>query len=346
MKVVVLAGGLSTERDVSLTSGTMICNALRKLGHKAILVDLFLGLELEGNTEEVFNVDGFLPPRPVSTEAPDIEKVKASRPDSGFGEIGKNVLDVCRAADIVFMALHGEIGENGKMQAIFDVMGIKYTGAGYLGSAIAMQKGMAKQVFEYNGVPCPVGKMYNKKNRADIANDFKLPVIVKPCSGGSSIGITRADTKEELEAAVSEAFKYEDEVLVEQFITGIELTCGVLDGIALPVAQIIPNEGFYDYEHKYQAGMIEEIIPAKISDELTKKVQEESVRAFNALGLSVYSRMDFIVDKDENIYCLEANTLPGMTPTSHFPQEAKYVGINYEQLCEKIIELSLRKYEE
>lgn len=345
MKIIVLAGGLSTERDVSLTSGTMICNALRRLGHKAVLVDLFFGLELPDDIEKLFDVSGELAPRPVSEEAPDIEAVKASRPDSGYGEIGKNVLEACKAADIVFMALHGEIGENGKLQAIFDVMGIRYTGAGYLGSAMAMQKGIAKQIFTCKGVPTPKGKMYSHATQGDIKKDFTLPVIVKPCSGGSSIGITKAQTAAELDAAIEEAFKYEDEVLVESFITGREFTCGVLDGKALPVAEVVPNEGFYDYKHKYQAGMIQEIIPAPISDEKTKQIQSESVRAFNALGLEVYSRMDFIMDAKGDIYCLEANTLPGMTPTSHFPQECKNIGMSYEQLCQRIIDLSLKKYE-
>lgn len=344
MKIVVLAGGLSTERDVSLTSGTMICNALRRCGHKAVLADLFYGIDIPDDIDELFNVSGELAPRPVAEDAPDIAAIRASREDSGFGEIGKGILDACKASDIVFMALHGEIGENGKLQAIFDVMDIKYTGAGYLGSGMAMQKGVAKKIFAYHGIPTPAGKTYTRAQKEDIMADFTLPVIVKPCSGGSSIGITKAQTKEEFAAAIDEAFKYEDEVLVESFITGREFTCGVLDGEALPVAEVVPNEGFYDYKHKYQAGMIQEIIPALISDEMTEKIQKAAVAAFKALDLKVYSRMDFIMDDKGDIYCLEANTLPGMTPTSHFPQEAKYIGITYEQLCEKIIELSLKKY--
>lgn len=244
MKIVVLAGGLSTERDVSLTSGTMICNALRRIGHRAILVDLFFGTDVPKNIEEAFCAEGFLQPRPVAAEAPDIDAIKKSRPDSGYGEIGKNVLALCQAADIVFMALHGEIGENGKLQAIFDVMGIRYTGAGFLGSAIAMQKGIAKQIFLQNDIPTPFGKIYTKKTCDKIREDFQFPVIVKPCSGGSSIGITRADTFDELVRSLDEAFRYEDEVLVEQFVSGREFTCGVLDKSALPVAEVIPMRAF------------------------------------------------------------------------------------------------------
>jgi len=345
MNIVVLAGGLSGERDVSLTSGTLICNALRRNGHNAILVDLFFGVEdVSGFILDAFQVSGELEPYKVPPVAPDIEKVRASRGDSGYGEIGKNVIELCRAADIVFLGLHGETGENGRLQAVFDVMGIKYTGSGYLGSALAMNKGLTKQIFTNYGIPMAQGKVYTRADRADVASDFALPVIVKPISGGSSIGVTKAETPEELQAAIDAALKYEDEILVEAFITGREFSCGVLDGKALPLVEIIPNEGFYDYEHKYQAGITKEVCPAELDEVNTKKIQLLALKAHQALGLSVYSRVDFILGKDGGIYCLEANTLPGMTPTSLIPQEAGAVGIPYERLCEEIIRLSLKKY--
>lgn len=343
MNIVVLAGGLSGERDVSLTSGTLVCNALRRSGHSAILVDLFFGVEdVPKDITQAFNVSGELEPYKVPAQAPDIEKIKSMRPDSGYGEIGKNVLPLCKAADIVFLGLHGETGENGKLQAVFDVMGIKYTGSGYLGSALAMHKSVAKQVFDQVGVKNPKGKVYTKADSENIADEFPLPCIVKPNAGGSSIGITKAATKDELKAAIAEAFRYENEILVEQFIKGRELTCGVLGGKALPPAEIVPRGSFYDYTHKYQDGWITEICPAKIPDYITKSVQETAVKAFNALHLGVYARMDYIYDeKAGEVYCLEANTLPGLTPTSHMPQEAKAAGMSYEQLCEEIIRLSL-----
>lgn len=341
MNIVVLAGGLSGERDVSLTSGTLVCNALRRSGHKAILVDLFFGVEeIPGNILDAFNVSGQMEPYKVPAQAPDIDKIKAMRPDSGFGDIGKNVLPLCKAADIVFMALHGDIGENGKLQAVFDVMGIKYTGSGYLGSALAMNKNMAKQIFDQVGVKNAKGRLFTKADADKIA-EFPLPCIVKPNAGGSSIGITRAATQEELIAAIEQAFRYEDEILVEQFITGRELTCGVLGGRALPLVEIIPNEGFYDYEHKYQAGITNEVCPAQLDEVNTKNIQQIALKVHSALGLGVYSRVDFILGNDGGIYCLEANTLPGMTPTSLIPQEANAVGMSYEQLCEEIIRLSL-----
>ncbi len=341
MNIVVLAGGLSSERDVSLTSGTLICNALRRAGHKAILVDLFFGAEeVPGDILETFNVSGQMEPYKVPLLAPDIDKIKAMRPDSGYGDIGKNVLPLCKAADIVFMGLHGDIGENGKLQAIFDVMGIKYTGSGYLGSALAMNKNVTKQLFDHVGICNPKGRLYTKADMEDIAK-FPLPCIVKPNAGGSSIGITRAATLAELKSAAQEALRYEGEVLVEQFIEGREFTCGILGERALPLVEIIPNEGFYDYEHKYQAGITKEVCPAELDEENTKKIQEIALKVHKTLGLCVYSRVDFILGKDGGIYCLEANTLPGMTPTSLIPQEAKAVGISYEQLCEEIIKLSL-----
>ena len=345
MNIAVLAGGLSTERDVSLTTGTLVCNALRRLGHNAILVDLFLGVEeIPSNILDAFAVSGQLELLKVGAQAPDIERIRAMRGESVYGVIGKNVLELCRAADIVFMALHGAIGENGKLQAVFDVMEIKYTGSGYLGSALAMHKGTAKQLFLHNGIKTPVGKVYTKAEKDIIAKEFPLPCIVKPCSGGSSIGITRAATPEELQKAIDEAFRYEEEILVEEFIKGREITCGVLGKTALPPAEIVPKGAFYDYTHKYQDGWITEICPAHIPDEMTKKIQAIALKVFHILHLDVYARMDFIYDeKAGEFFCLEANTLPGMTPTSHMPQEAKAVGISYEKLCEEIIRLSLKK---
>lgn len=345
MNIVVLAGGLSGERDVSLTSGTLVCNALRRSGHGAILVDLFFGVEnVPENILDAFWVSGQLEPYKVPPTAPDIDKVRAMRGDSGYGEIGKNVIELCRAADIVFLGLHGETGENGKLQAVFDVMGIRYTGSGYLGSALAMNKGLSKQIFTNHGIRMAGGKVYSKAESANIAREFSLPLIVKPISGGSSIGVTKAETPEELQMAIDGALKYEDEILVEEFIEGREFSCGILDDRALPLVEIIPNDGFYDYEHKYQAGITNEVCPAELDEENTKKIQQIALKAHKVLGLSVYSRVDFILGKDGGIYCLEANTLPGMTPTSLIPQEANAVGISYEALCEQIIELSLKKY--
>lgn len=342
MKIVVLAGGLSAERDVSLSTGTMVCNALRSAGQDALLVDLFYGIpSLPGDIDAAFGDKTPLAPYVIPNAAPDLKEIRNSRPNSGLGGIGPNVLELCKAADIVFMAMHGEPGENGMIQAMFDIMEIKYTGAGYFGSALAMDKGVTKQLFLNSKINTPVGKMFRKEEKDSIT--FPLPCIVKPCSGGSSIGVKKAFTEEALKVAVEEAFRCEDEILIEQFVSGREFTCGVVGDTALPPAEVIPKGDFYDYAHKYQSGLITEVCPAQIPDELTEEIKRVSLEVFKCLNLDVYARMDYIYD-GENLYCLEANTLPGMTPTSHLPQEAKAAGIGYEELCMKIIDLSMKKY--
>jgi len=342
MKIVVLAGGISTERDVSLISGSKIYEALKGRGHQAILLDIFLGYE--GNADTVFDEDRNWTEMVagISEEEPDIEKVKALRKDNSNVLFGPNVIKICQSADIVFMGLHGDSGENGKVQAAFDLLDIKYTGTDYLSSALAMDKGITKQMFLTYGVGTPKSYLL-KDSSEEYITDF--PCVVKICNGGSSVGVFIAQNEEEYKDALKKAFTYEGRVLVEQYIKGREFTDCVIEGEALPIVEIIPKVGFYDYKNKYQAGSTEEICPAAISKELTKRIQEEAVKAFNALGIKTYARMDFIVDDKENIFCLEANTLPGMTPTSLIPQEAAAIGKSFPELCEWIIEVSLKKYQ-
>lgn len=341
MKVLVLAGGLSPERDVSLSTGTQVCNALRRIGHEALLLDLFYGLDpLPLDIDAAFSDKTQLPPYAIALSNPDLAAVRASRPDSGLGTIGKGVIELCRAADIVFLALHGEPGECGMVQAMFDMMEIPYTGAGYFGSALAMDKAVSKELFVRAGIPTPDCVVLRKGQRAA----YSFPSIVKPCSNGSSIGVKKAFSQAQLDEAVDEAFRYEDVILVERFHQGREFTCGVLGREVLPPAEVIPKGDFYDYAHKYQNGLITEICPARISEEMRSSLCELSLRVFDALCLSGYARMDFIYDEsDGKFYCLEANTLPGLTPTSHLPQMAKAVGMSYEALCMKIIDLALAK---
>lgn len=341
MKVLVLAGGLSPERDVSLSTGTQVCNALRRIGHQALLLDLFYGIDpLPADINAAFSDKSQLPPYIIGHSNPDLKAVRASRPDSGYGAIGKGVIELCRAADIVFLALHGEPGECGMVQAMFDMMEIRYTGAGYFASALAMDKAVSKELFIRAGIPTPEYALLRK----GAGIDYSFPCIVKPCSNGSSIGVKKAFSQAELDEAVTEAFRYEDTILVERFHAGREFTCGVLGREILPPAEVIPKGDFYDYEHKYQSGLITEICPAKISENMCARLRELSIRAFDALCLSGYARMDFIYDESVgDFYCLEANTLPGLTPTSHLPQMAKAVGMEYEALCMKIIDLALSK---
>ena len=351
MKIIVLAGGLSTERDVSLSSAAGICRTLIENGHDAFLLDVFMGLPYDTDRlEEVFTLPGhgLEIARNVSTDEPDLEAVKASRPDQSPSFLGPNVIELCRMADITFLGLHGGEGENGKLQATFDLLGIKYTGPDSLGCAVAMDKGLTKQIFLQSGIDTPDGICLHKNDpEASLeSHGLHFPVVVKPCSGGSSIGVYIVKTEEEYQDALKKSFHYEDEVVIETYIKGREFACGVIDGVALPPVEIIPKTGFFDYANKYQAGATEEVCPAQISDEITKRMQELTVKAFNSLKLNVYSRADFLLDAEGNLYCLEMNTLPGMTSASLLPKEAKAAGIEYADLCELIIRKSLEaRYE-
>lgn len=350
MKIVVLGGGVSTERNVALTSSSGVCRALRSLGHKAIFVDMFFGLEnYDGRLEDAFDVPGgFCENAKVDREAPDIEAVKAARKLKSKSRLGKNVLEICSMADCVFLGLHGADGEDGKIQATLDLLGIPYTGSDSLSSAMAMDKAVAKRIMESAGILTPKWEeiKYTQKDIPALTERLPVPCVVKAVNGGSSIGVVLPDTKEELSDALREVLRYTDRAVVEQKIIGRELTQPVLGDDYLATIEIVPPEGkSFDYVAKYQSGDegARELCPAPISEELHRKLGEIALKFHRALGLSVYSRTDFIVDKDGNAWCLEVNTLPGMTPNSLIPKAAKEAGMSYEELCEKIVTLSLEK---
>lgn len=340
MKVVVLAGGTSTERDVSLVSGSMIYRALKKNGHQAILLDVYLGYE--GDTNQIFesDVDWAAKISAISEKNPDLEAVKAMRPDGDKNFFGPNVLKLCQSADAVFMALHGANGEDGKIQACFELLGIPYTGTDFVSSAMAMDKGITKDIFLAHHIPTPAGIRLKKGEQEE--EKVPYPCIVKACCGGSSVGVCIAQNDAEYEAAKAEAFRYDEEVIIEQYITGREFSVGVMDGKALPVIEIAPKQGFYDYKNKYQAGSTVETCPAQLPQDKTLEMQRIAEQVFEALRMKNYARMDFMMSKEGEIFCLEANTLPGMTPTSLLPQEAAAVGISFEELCEKILQYAKR----
>lgn len=349
MDIVVVAGGLSTERDVSFKTGSMVTNALRENGHRVILVDVFMGYgDKEENLTGIFDkaeeisvkVDN------IPEVAPDLLKVKASRKDQSDNFFGPNVIRMCQMADIVFIGLHGENGENGKVQAAFDLFGIKYTGSDYLSSAIAMNKDIAKQFFIANGIPTPKGIAMTRETREDDITKIgvTLPCVVKPCCGGSSIGVTIVRDKAEFKTALDEAFRWENELVIEEYVQGREFSVGVIEGKALPVIEIAPVQGFYDYKNKYKAGSAVETCPADLPEEVSREMQHYAEEVARVIGLNTYSRSDFLLDENNHMYCLEANTLPGMTATSLLPQEAAAVGMNFNELCEKLIEISMRKY--
>ena len=342
MKIVVLAGGISTERDVSIVSGSNVCEALRSRGHDAILVDVYFGKE-DVQVTEAFSGDYDLE-RDIAYIRSCSERLEEEKKkERGF--FGANVLELCRRADVVFLALHGENGENGKVQAVFDLFHIRYTGAGHLSSAIAMDKGLTKKMLSGSGVPMPKGIVLEKAHHTEILTDYgmEFPVVVKPCCGGSSVGVFITHDQEEYVTALREAFSYEDEVVVEDYIAGREFSVGVIAGKAYPIIEIAPIDGFYDYKNKYTQGAAIETCPAELSAEKTRQMQEYAKKATAELGIDSYIRWDFLMNENGDLFCLEGNTLPGMTPTSLLPQEAKALGIDYPSLCELLIQCSYKK---
>ncbi len=347
MKIVVLAGGLSTERNVSLVTGTGVCRALRKKGHQAILVDMFMGLEsYEGDLSAIFEAeDGLCSDVRVESTAPDLAAVRASRRDQSASMLGKDVLAVCAMADVVFLALHGACGEDGRIQATFDLLGIPYTGSGYLGSGMAMDKAITKRYLDDEGIRnAPWHDVtYTEADIPHLVEVLEVPCAVKIVNGGSSIGVELPETKEELREALHNILAYGNHVIVEKKIVGRELTVAVLGDRYLPAVEIIPKNAYFDYEAKYQSSFVTEVCPAEISDEVWHEMGAMALKLHRALGLGVYSRTDFLLDAAGKPWCLEVNTLPGMTPTSLYPQEAAAVGISYEELCETIVLESIKK---
>lgn len=347
MNILVLAGGTSTERDVSLVTGSKIYKALLEKEHNVILADVYYGIsdELVGdNIVDLFSIEKDWAENIVSVKErnPDLNEIINNRPSSADGYFGPHIIEAAKVADIVFLALHGENGENGKIQATFDLLGVKYTGTGYLSSALAMDKILSKGIFTSNGVPTP--EFFVVKDKDNVKKPSLYPVVVKTACGGSSVGVYIVNDESEYSTCVKEALSYGSDVIVEQYIKGREFSVGVVDGSAYPVIEIAPITGFYDYKNKYQEGSTIETCPAELSKECTEKMQEIAVKAYTVLGMESYGRMDFMMDDKENIYCLEANTLPGMTPTSLLPQEAGAIGESFPDLCEKLIKVSLKKY--
>ena len=345
MKITVLAGGLSHEREVSLSSGSLIAGALVRKGHEVCLVDLYTGKAIDGR-EPAFTRDPIAPYR-VSRTVPDLEALKAS---AGRGErrIGPGVSALCHAADAVFIALHGDVGENGRLQAFLDMECIPYTGSGYAGSLLAMDKDLTKQMLTRAGVANAPWVYCDLSEGVDAAADrieaeLGYPLVIKPCSGGSSVGVSMPENRAELVQAIEKAAQYEATLMAERRIVGRELTVSCLGGEVLPAVEIIPLSGFYDYENKYQAGKTTEICPADLTEAEWAALESATRRGFEALRLRGYARFDFILDKSGTPWCLEANTLPGMTPTSLLPRAAAAVGLSYDDLCERMVMMAVER---
>jgi len=348
MNIVVLAGGLSTERDVSFKSGDGMTKALRRLGHKAILLDVFMGYgdkecDITGFFERDEEVSCTAPDIPKT--APDIAKIKASRKDKSDVFFGPNVIALCKASDIVFIGLHGENGENGKVQAALDLYGVKYTGSDYVSCAMSMDKSITKTLMQNAGVSVPDGFRIDINSRKSCDKKPVFPCVVKPASGGSSIGMSIVEKEEDYDLALDLAFSTDTAVLVEQFIKGREFTKAVLGDEALPSVEAVPVDGAFDYANKYTAGATVETCPADIPKSVEDKMSELALKAASSVGMKVYCRVDFLQDENTGeLYALEVNALPGMTPTSFLPQEAKAVGLDYDALIDRILNLSLEKY--
>lgn len=349
MKIVVLCGGLSPERDVSISTGTKMAAALRSLGHKVILTDMYFGLEnYAGGLENIFDVYTGEGQTAISEIAPDLGAVRKSRKKGGKSQFGDRVLELCSLADLVVIGLHGQCGEDGKVQATFDLLGIPYTGAGFLSSAVCMDKDLTKRIVSTVDVRTPNWETYDMRTATaeSILKSLSLPLVIKPGDSGSSIGVAIVHTETELREALEEVRKESRLLVVEEYIPGREIQVGILDGKALPSIEIRPKGGFYDYRNKYQAGVAEEITPAPIEPEQEAEVERIALRVYRVLRLQAYSRADFILDQEGRFWFLEINTLPGMTPTSLVPQEAAVVGYSYEDLCAEILRASMRKYDE
>lgn len=312
LKVAVLYGGTSKEREVSLSSGKGIIAALKSLGHEVIPID-------------------FIP-----------------------NQIHENI-DQINDSDIVFIGLHGKQGEDGTVQGLLELLGKPYIGSGVLASSLAMNKSKAKEIFEKYNLPVAFSKTYDEtftfdEIKLDILKHFNFPFVIKPNQEGSTLGLTIVKEEKDLPLAIELAFKHDSEILVEEFIKGKELTVGILgekgEEKALPIIEIVPKSEYYDYESKYSEGGSEHIVPAKIDEELTNKIQKYAIIAHQVLGCETYSRVDFILKENNEPIMLEVNTLPGMTPTSLFPDAAKAIGLNYEQMIQKLIDLTLKKFNE
>ena len=333
MKITVLMGGSSAERNVSLASGIRIVMALRSRGHDVIAFDPSVGAISDEEQQR-------LATSAVGTEPPSLESLAGNTGGAFLPSIES--LPEIAGADVVFLALHGGMGEDGTIQAILDMAGVKYTGSGHLSSALAMDKDLSKKLFRAAGVQTADWLMAPASIQ-EVEKTLRFPVVVKPSKQGSTVGLSVVKKQADLEAAITEAWRYDDEVMIEQFIPGRELTVGILGDRALPVGEIKPVHEIYDYECKYTAGMAVEEFPADLTEEQTLIVQEQALSAFKALKLKGYARIDFRLSSSDDgasgsggFYCLEANTLPGMTELSLIPQGAAAAGISFADLCEEI----------
>jgi len=332
MRITVLTGGTSAERDVAIASAVQVVGALRSRRHEVAVVDTARGYIPESDESALLSgVVGTEPPS--NAQLQDLER--------GLLLSGLANLAVVREADVLFLALHGGRGEDGTIQTLLEMVGVPYTGSGRLGSAMAMDKDISKRLFRAAGVPTPEWVMAPAA-QSQVDRQFGWPVVVKPSKQGSTVGLTVVKTARDYDPAVVLARQYDDEVMIEQFIPGRELTVGVLAGRTLPVGEIIPRHEIFDYECKYTPGMSQEIFPADLPADVAQECGRLSLLAHEALKLGGYSRVDFRLTPRHELFCLEVNTLPGMTATSLLPQAARAAGMDFPELCEQICRVARR----
>jgi len=326
VRVTVLTGGTSSERDVAIASAVQIMGALRSRGHTVAVVDTARGFIPQAEEPRLLSGS-------VGKEPPAIAELVAL--ERGLLLSGLASLPVVRDAEVLFLALHGGRGEDGTLQAVLDVVGVPYTGSGSLGSGLAMNKDIAKRLFRMAGVPTADWLMAPVTVEA-AEGRLGWPLVVKPCKEGSTVGLTVVKQPDGYDQAVELAAGYDAEVLLEAFVPGRELTVGILDGRALAVGEIIPQHEVFDYECKYTPGMSQEIFPADLPPGVDAECCRLGLLAHQALKLGGYSRVDFRLTPAGELFCLEANALPGMTATSLLPQSAAAVGISFAELCERV----------
>lgn len=328
LNIALLVGGTSPERQVSKNTGASIFKALKSLDYNVKAYDPAYGLHQPEDINLLF-------------EEIDYTNISNENYLQFFAS------DMLNGVDLVFIGLHGKYGEDGIIQSMLELKDLKYTGSKVLSSSLSMDKLMSKIMFRESNISTPkwthaeLGKYDIDVILEEIRLNLNYPCVIKPNDQGSTVGLTICKTEDEVANAINQALQFSNIALIEEYIPGYEMTVAVIEGHPLPVLEIKPKHDLYDYECKYTSGMSEYIVPAEISDEVKAELQSQAILAFNALGCNGYARVDFRVSKDYKPYCLEINTLPGMTSTSLVPKMAKADGITFEQLIQKIITLSL-----
>jgi D-alanine-D-alanine ligase len=339
MKILLLAGGDSSEREISLATSRAVFKSLQRQGHDVLAVDPATGTSLLDHSGRFIETESESSSEPTvsgsATVDPTVVKDLMHSPDT-------------RDIEVVFIGLHGAGGENGSVQNVLDLAGIKYTGSNMTASAVAMNKAIAKRLMTSEGIPTPGWALYHAHGgRVDdsiteaVSREFHFPVIVKPNDSGSTVGLTRVDKVVDLPEALRRAADESPDILIENYIPGRELTVAVLDGESLPVVEIKPKNGLYDYEAKYTTGKTKYIAPAEVDANLAAALQAAAAKLFGIIGASGLARVDFLLDSRGDYYCLELNTLPGMTDLSLAPMAAKCVGIDFDQLVDRVIKSAL-----